>query len=141
MLNETWIGINFLESFRIVDGMVVVDRVRASAGKTRVRAWDLGDSFIQYRKEGNGTLKVYPEALQEDCVVTSRAERPDTDAVNLLSFGLCAQRISFIAFAKKLTTIRGSVPKSALWIGRVGYILGDFAEEMCKQRRSVCFEF
>jgi hypothetical protein len=141
MLNETWIGINFLESFRIVDGMVVVDRVRASAGKTRVRAWDLGDSFIQYQREGNRTLKVYPEVLQEDCVVTSRAERPDTDAVNLLSFGLCVQRISPIVFAKKLTTIRGSVPKSALGIGRVGYILGDFAEEMCKQRRSVGLEF
>ena len=140
MLNETWIGINFLESFRIVDGMVVVDRVRASAGKTRVRAWDLGDSFIQYRRESNRILKEYPEVLQEDCVVTSRAERPDADVVNLLSFGLCAQGISLIVVAKKLTTIRGSVPKSALGIGRVGYILGDFAEEMRKQRRSVGLE-
>ena len=67
MLDETWVGINFLESFRIVDGMVVVDRVRASASKTRVRAWDLGDLFTQY-----------PEGRQQDIrsVLRDVARRP-----------------------------------------------------------------
>ena len=42
MLDETRVGINFLESFRIEDGMVVVDRVRTSAMKTtRVNACNL----------------------------------------------------------------------------------------------------
>jgi hypothetical protein len=34
MLDETRVSINFLESLRIEDGMVVVDGVRASAMKT-----------------------------------------------------------------------------------------------------------
>ena len=34
MLDETRVDINFLESLRIEDGMVVVDGVRASAMKT-----------------------------------------------------------------------------------------------------------
>jgi hypothetical protein len=42
MFNETRVGINFLESLRIEDGMVVVDGVTASAMKTsRVNACDL----------------------------------------------------------------------------------------------------
>lgn len=74
---------------------------------------------------------MYPEVLQEDCVVTSRAERPNTKTVSGLGFDLCAQGFDVIIFAKELTTVRGSVPKSALGIGRVGQIFGCLAVEMC----------
>ena len=49
MLDETWVGINLLEPFRIVDGMIVVDRVMAIATKsTSVHACDLGVLLTQY---------------------------------------------------------------------------------------------
>lgn len=63
MLDETRVGINFLESLRIENGMVVVDGVRASAMKTtRVCAWNL-IHFLAPRKEGDMILKQYPKAL------------------------------------------------------------------------------
>lgn len=49
MLDETWVCINLLESFRIKDGMVVVDRVEASATETTsVHACNLGVLLTQY---------------------------------------------------------------------------------------------
>lgn len=49
MLDETWVGINLLEPFRIVDGMIVVDRVMAIATKsTSVHACNLGVLLTQY---------------------------------------------------------------------------------------------
>lgn len=51
MLDETRVGINFLESLRIEDGMVVVDGVRASAMKTtRVHACDLSNLLFSTQK-------------------------------------------------------------------------------------------
>jgi hypothetical protein len=47
MLDETRVGIYFLEPLRIEDGMVVVDGVRASATKpTGVHASNLGDLLV-----------------------------------------------------------------------------------------------
>jgi hypothetical protein len=55
MLDKARVGIDFLESFRIEDGMVVVDGVRASASKTTgVHACNLGDLFVQH-PEGKET--------------------------------------------------------------------------------------
>jgi hypothetical protein len=46
MLDETRVGINFLESLRIEDGMIMVNGIRASATKTtRVHACNLSEAI------------------------------------------------------------------------------------------------
>ena len=63
MLDETRVGINFLESLRIEDGMVVVDGVGASAMKTTgVCACNLIYLFST-QKGRRQNIRTYPEAL------------------------------------------------------------------------------
>ena len=92
-----------------------------------------------FRKRSNPFERTHSEPLQEDSVITPRAQRRNTNVID--NIYLRAQRNNVVMLAEEVTTVRSSIPKCALGIDRVGYVFSRLTDKMRQQRRTSSAEF